>query len=179
MLVVMINRPFSYNYDIQPFHPCAILQGVVERKHDRKTETVAVTQPFRSTVARWCKQTVIMKVVFLHYSISDILFYQYTSQEQDRFLWLYNVLMPVTNTERLKVKPNSGFLWPCWFPSVGSPCFWLPLSFLSDTHILNKTRSYRLPMPVNGSFCNYDYVEPCAPGTGLSHDVFTKQKKTW
>lgn len=25
--VVMINRPFSYNYDIQPFHPCSVLQG--------------------------------------------------------------------------------------------------------------------------------------------------------
>ena len=24
-------------------------------------------------------------------------------------------------------------------------------------------------MPVNGSLCNYDYVQPCAPGTGLNH----------
>lgn len=24
--VVLINRPFSYNYDIQPFHPCSVLQ---------------------------------------------------------------------------------------------------------------------------------------------------------
>lgn len=42
-LVVMIDRPFGYNYDIQPFLSCSVLQGgVVERKHDRKTETVAV-----------------------------------------------------------------------------------------------------------------------------------------
>lgn len=25
--VVTINRPFGYNYDIQPFHPCSVLQG--------------------------------------------------------------------------------------------------------------------------------------------------------
>lgn len=38
--VVTINRPFGDNYDIQPFHPCAVLQkeGVVEKQHDRKTE---------------------------------------------------------------------------------------------------------------------------------------------
>lgn len=52
-LVVTINRAFSYNYDIQPFHPCSVLQGgVVEKQHDRKTETVAVTWSFRSTGAR-------------------------------------------------------------------------------------------------------------------------------
>lgn len=27
--VVTINRPFGYNYDIQPFHPCSVLQGGV------------------------------------------------------------------------------------------------------------------------------------------------------
>lgn len=42
--VVTINRPFGYNNDIQPFHSCSVLQGgVVEKQHDRKTETVAVT----------------------------------------------------------------------------------------------------------------------------------------
>lgn len=52
-LVVTINRPFGYNYDIQPFHPCSVLQGgVMEKKHDRKTETVAETWAFRSTGAR-------------------------------------------------------------------------------------------------------------------------------
>lgn len=56
-LVVTINRAFGYNYDIQPFHPCSVLQGgVVEKQHDRKTETVAVTWSFRSTGARWCTQ---------------------------------------------------------------------------------------------------------------------------
>lgn len=25
-LVVLINRPFGYNYDIQPFHPCSVLK---------------------------------------------------------------------------------------------------------------------------------------------------------
>lgn len=51
--VVTINRPFGYNYDIQPFLPCSVLQegGVVERKHDRKTQTVAVTRAFRSMAA--------------------------------------------------------------------------------------------------------------------------------
>lgn len=48
--VATINRPFGYNYDIQPFHSCSVLQGgVVEKQHDRKTETVAVTWAFRST----------------------------------------------------------------------------------------------------------------------------------
>lgn len=52
--VVTVNRPFGDNYDIQPFHPCAVLQkeGVVERQHDRKTECVAVTWAFRSTGAK-------------------------------------------------------------------------------------------------------------------------------
>ncbi len=56
-LVVTINRPFGYNYDIQPFHPCSVLQGgVVEKQHDRKTQTLAVTWSFRSTGARRCKR---------------------------------------------------------------------------------------------------------------------------
>lgn len=67
-----------------------------------------------------------------------------------------------------------------WFPSVRSPCFQLPLSLQSDTHILYFTRGYRLSMPVNGSLCNYDYVEPCAPGAGLSHikACFQSRKNT-
>lgn len=60
--------------------------------------------------------------------------------------------------------------------SGGSPCFWLPLSFRWGTHILDKTRRYRLPVPVNGALCYYDYVQPRAPGTGLSRDMIVKQK---
>lgn len=56
-----------------------------------------------------------------------------------------------------------------WFPSFMSPCFWLPLSSHLSTHILDITRGYRLSMPINGSLCNYDYVQPCAPGPGLNH----------
>lgn len=53
--VATIDRPFGYNNDIQPFLPCSVLQGgVVERKHDRKTQTVAVTWAFRSMVANSC-----------------------------------------------------------------------------------------------------------------------------
>lgn len=55
--VAMIDRPFGYNNDIQPFLPCSVLQGgVVERKHDRKTQTAAVTWAFRSMAARRRKQ---------------------------------------------------------------------------------------------------------------------------
>lgn len=68
-----------------------------------------------------------------------------------------------------------------WYPAVRSPCFWLPLSLHSGTHILDKTRGYRLPVPVNGSLCNYDYVQPCAPRTGLNRRTitfFSKEKST-
>lgn len=55
--VATIDRPFGYNNDIQPFLPCSVLQeGVAERKHDRKTQTAAVTWAFRSMVARQRKQ---------------------------------------------------------------------------------------------------------------------------
>lgn len=51
--VATIDRPFGYNNDIQPFLPCSVLPGgVAERKHDRKTQTAAVTWAFRSMVAR-------------------------------------------------------------------------------------------------------------------------------
>lgn len=59
----------------------------------------------------------------------------------------------------------------------GSPCFWLPLSFQSGTHVLDKTRGYRLPVPVNGSLRYDDYVQPRAPGTRLSRDPIAKQKR--
>lgn len=67
-----------------------------------------------------------------------------------------------------------------WFPSARSPCFWLPLPLHSGTHILDYTRGNRRSMPVNGSLCNYDYVQPCAPGTGLNHRTmawFQSRKK--
>lgn len=57
-LVVNIDRPLGYNYDIQPFHPRSVLQGLgggwrlVERKHDRKTETLAAKWSFRSMAPR-------------------------------------------------------------------------------------------------------------------------------
>lgn len=43
----------------------------------------------------------------------------------------------------------------------------------SGTHILDQIRSDRFAVPVNGSLCNYDYVEPCAPGTRLNHRLLT------
>lgn len=85
---------------------------------------------------------------------------------------LLNTLMPITMADKLQ-----GYLWL----KVRSPCFWLPLSLHSGTHILDNTRGYRLPMPVNGSLCNYDYVQPCAPGTGLNHRTiacFQSRKNT-
>lgn len=83
------------------------------------------------------------------------------------------------------------FLFVCFFSNlIGSDgCYLLPsfsgrspsirrLSMLPaspslrhghvDTHFLDKTRGYRLPVPVNGSLCNYDYVQPRAPRAGLS-----------
>lgn len=39
----------------------------------------------------------------------------------------------------------------------------------SGTHILHNTRGNRLPMPVNGSLSDYDYVQPRAPGARLDH----------
>lgn len=68
---------------------------------------------------------------------------------------------------------NFGSLWHHWVPSFGSPCFWLPLSLHWGTHIFDKTRGYRFPMPVNGSLCYYDYVKPCASGTSLNHRTRT------
>lgn len=190
--VVMINRPFGYNYDIQPFHPCSVLQGgVVERQHDRKTKTVAVTWSFRSTAARRCKQPRSWGQILLEWKIvfalrnqqypDDLIecLHRTSRLRRDMDLFythiniLLNILMPIIMTEKLQGNcptANLGYLQHCWFPSVESPCFWLPLSLHSGTHILDKTRGYRLPMPVNGSLRNYDYIQPCAPGTGLNHE---------
>lgn len=38
----------------------------------------------------------------------------------------------------------------------------------AGTHFLDKARGYWLPVPVNGSLRNYDYVQPRAPRAGLS-----------
>lgn len=151
--VATIDRPFGYNNDIQPFLPCSVLQGgVVERKHDRKTQTPAMTWAFRSMVTKQL----------------------FSRTEENGFELVMKAAGRQLSWARLcggKVSSR------CHCSSAGSPCFWLPLSFHSGTHILDKTRRYRLPVPVNRSLCYYDYVQPCAPGTGLIHDVIVKQRQ--
>lgn len=201
----MINGPFGYNYDIQPFHPCSVLQGggggettwqknwdcgcdVVFQKHGRQTTLTAEEPRTDSFIVKDCVCAVSSAIICWPCCLSSLCYRGLgvkimiiLSGERCFFSTDFNIrlniLMPIIMADKYRGFVAQGG----WFPSVGSPCFWLPLSLHSGTHFLDKTRGYRLPMPVNGSLCNYDYVQPCAPGTGLNHRTtacFQSRKNT-
>lgn len=76
----------------------------------------------------------------------------------------------ISDGEALRLDSRPSALHASGFPSLWQE--------RACTHFLDKTRGNWLPVPVNGSLRNYDYVQPRAPRAGLSGERCLQSRET-